>query len=86
MVNLITRNIPSDGSGLADKVRKFAVSRVRQQHAKTRSHHANCAKNDKWQNFDVNTCQHNKTHSIKLAPIGFLHHCQQATLRLLDGH
>lgn len=53
--------LPSDGFDLADKVRKFAVSCVRQQHTEKRSHDASCTKNKKWQNLHVHTCKQSRT-------------------------
>lgn len=48
--------LPSDGFDLTDKVQRFAISCVRQQHTEKCSHYtekcshyANCGENNKWQ-------------------------------------
>lgn len=45
----------SDGFGLTDKIRKFVVSGVWQQHANNSCHDADCAKNKVWEDLVVNT-------------------------------
>ncbi len=61
--NIFTEvNIPSDRFGLADKVRKFAVSGVWQQHANSSIRDADYAKNNVGQHLVVNTCKQNKQH------------------------
>lgn len=54
-------HLPSDGFDLTDKVGKFAVSCVWQQHTEKRSHYASCTKNKKWQNLHVQTCKQSRT-------------------------
>lgn len=46
--------VPSDGSGLADQVWKFAVSRVWKQNAACSSHKAEYAEDEEWQSLVVN--------------------------------
>ena len=58
----IHSDTPSDGFGLADKVGKFAVSSVWQQHANNSSHDADCAKNNVREDLAVNTCKQNIRH------------------------
>lgn len=53
-------HLPSDGFDLPDKVGKFAISCVRQQHTEKCSHYANCGKNKKWQTLHVHTCKISK--------------------------
>lgn len=52
--------LPSDGFDLPDKVGKFAVSCVRQQHTQNCSHYANCGKNKNWQTLHVQICKISK--------------------------
>lgn len=49
--------LPSDGFDLTDKVGKFGISGVRQQHTEKCSHYTNCGENKKWQTLHVHTCK-----------------------------
>lgn len=67
--------IPSDGSGLTEQVWKFAVSGVWQQHATCSSYDAEKAKDEEWQNLEVNALKQIRCFKMRHDEIKHLYTC-----------